>query len=235
MGAGLLPVSQKLGSSLLRQASERQISSLRWAALRAVFRNPWKPDPPCLSGFLLMTLSWVGSRELAFSKPLKTWSALPVRFSPSWPCHGWDLMCRLPASDLHLEMKRFSLRARVSQNTRHPMLTWVLEAVLHSVVSESLWPRGLQHARLPCPAPFPRVCSLMFIKSMMPSNHLILCCPLLLLPSIFPSIKIFSKESVLCIRWPKYWSFSFSISPSNEVDVILYCSVLTYGPRTFPF
>ena len=50
----------------------------------------------------------------------------------------------------------------------------------------------------------------------MPSNHLILCCPLLLLPSIFPSIRVFSNESVLCIRWPKYWSFSFSISPSNE-------------------
>ena len=50
----------------------------------------------------------------------------------------------------------------------------------------------------------------------MPSNHLILCCPLLLLPSIFPSNRVFSKESVLCIRWPKYWSLSFSISPSNE-------------------
>ena len=50
----------------------------------------------------------------------------------------------------------------------------------------------------------------------MPSNHLILCRPLLLLPSIFPSIRVFSKQSVLCIRWPKYWSFSFSISPSNE-------------------
>ena len=50
----------------------------------------------------------------------------------------------------------------------------------------------------------------------MPSNHLILCCPLLLLPSIFPSIKVFSNESVLHIRWPKYWSFNFNISPSNE-------------------
>ena len=50
----------------------------------------------------------------------------------------------------------------------------------------------------------------------MPSNHLILCRPLLLLPSIFPSIRVFSNESVLCIRWPKYWSFSFNISPSNE-------------------
>ena len=50
----------------------------------------------------------------------------------------------------------------------------------------------------------------------MPSNHLILCCPLLLLPSIFPSIRVFSSESALCIRWPKYWSFSYNISPSNE-------------------
>ena len=57
---------------------------------------------------------------------------------------------------------------------------------------------------------------LMSIESVMPSNHLILCHPLLLLPSIFPSISVFSNESALCIRWPKYWSFSFSISPSNE-------------------
>jgi len=56
----------------------------------------------------------------------------------------------------------------------------------------------------------------MSIESVMPSNHLILCCPLLLLPSIFPSIRVFSSESVLRIRWPKYWSFSLNISPSNE-------------------
>ena len=57
---------------------------------------------------------------------------------------------------------------------------------------------------------------LMYTESVMPSNHLILCCPLLLLPSIFPSIRVFSKESALRIRWPKCWSFSFNISPSNE-------------------
>ena len=57
---------------------------------------------------------------------------------------------------------------------------------------------------------------LMSIELVMPSNHLILCHPLLLLPSIFPSIRVFSSESTLCMRWPKYWSFSFSISPSNE-------------------
>ena len=58
-------------------------------------------------------------------------------------------------------------------------------------------------------------------ESVMPSNHLILCRPLLLLTSIFPSIRAFSSESVLCIRWPKYWSFSFSISPSNEYSGLI--------------
>ena len=61
----------------------------------------------------------------------------------------------------------------------------------------------------------------MSIESVMPSNHLILCCPLLLLPSIFPSIRVFSNESALHIRWPKYWSFSFSISPSNEYSGLI--------------
>ena len=61
----------------------------------------------------------------------------------------------------------------------------------------------------------------MSIDSVMPSNHLILCHPLLLPPSIFPSIRVFSTESVLCIRWPEYWSFSFSISPSNEYSGLI--------------
>ena len=61
----------------------------------------------------------------------------------------------------------------------------------------------------------------MSIELVMPSNHLILCYPLLLVPSIFPSIRVFSKESVLHIRWPKYWSFSFSISPSNEYSGLI--------------
>ena len=62
----------------------------------------------------------------------------------------------------------------------------------------------------------------MSIESGMPSNHLILCRPLFLLPSIFPSIRVFSNESVLHIRWPKYWSFSFSISPSNEYSGLIF-------------
>ena len=69
---------------------------------------------------------------------------------------------------------------------------------------------------------------LMFIESVMPSNHLILCHPLLLLPSVFPSIRVFANESVLHIRWPKYWSFSFSISPSNE-----YSGLITFRMNGF--
>ena len=84
-----------------------------------------------------------------------------------------------------------------------------------SVVYGSLWPREPQHPRPSCPSPTPRIhpnpC-----PSVMLSNHLILCRPLLLLPSIFPSIRVFSNESALRIRWPKYWSFCFNISPSIE-------------------
>ena len=92
----------------------------------------------------------------------------------------------------------------------------------HSVVSDSLRPYGLQHARLPCPSPTPGACSnsSLFIESVMPSNYLILCRPLLS-PSIFSSIRVFSNESALHIRWPKYWNFSFSTSPSNEYSGLI--------------
>ena len=91
-----------------------------------------------------------------------------------------------------------------------------------SVVSDSWLPNWLQHARPPCPSPTPRARSNSCpSKSVMPSNLLILCRSLLLLPSIPPSIRVFSNESVLHIRWPKYWSFSFSISPSSEYSGLI--------------
>ena len=87
-----------------------------------------------------------------------------------------------------------------------------------SVVSNSLRPRESQQARPPCPLPTPRSSlRLTSIESVMPSSHLILCPPLLLLPRIPPSIRVFSNESTLHMRWPKYWSFSFSITPSKEI------------------
>ena len=97
-------------------------------------------------------------------------------------------------------MKRCSVSTLISQFSR-------------SVVSDSLRPHGLQQARLPCPLPTPGAYS-----NSCPSNHLILYRPLLL-PSIFPSIRVFSNELVLRIRWPKYWGFS--ISPSNEYSGLI--------------
>ena len=83
-----------------------------------------------------------------------------------------------------------------------------------SVMSNSLRPHESQHAR---PSPSPRVHSNTSIESVIPSSHLIFCRPLLLLPPIPPSIRVFSNESTLCMRWPTYWSFSFSIIPSTRL------------------
>ena len=120
-----------------------------------------------------------------------------------------------------------------------------------SVVSNSLQPHESQHTRPPCPSPTPSsvqslshvwlfvtpwitahqaslaitiswsLLKLTSIESVMPSSHLILCCPLLLLPAIPPSIRVFPNESTLCMRWPKYWSFSFSIIPSMEIPGLI--------------
>ena len=92
-----------------------------------------------------------------------------------------------------------------------------------SVMYNSLWPHGL-HAGHQTSLSFTISWSLlkpMSIELMMLSNHLILCCPLLLLPSVFPSIRVFSSELAFHIRWPKYWIFSFSISPSSEYSELI--------------
>ena len=107
-------------------------------------------------------------------------------------------------------------RAESGRELRSLALVVVSVQFSHSAVSNSLQPHGLQQTRLPCPSPPPKVYSNSSIQLVMPSNHLVLCHPHLLPPSIFPRIRVFSNESVLHIRWPKYWSFSFSISPSNE-------------------
>ena len=87
----------------------------------------------------------------------------------------------------------------------------------------TLWPYGLQHARLPWPSPSPGVCSISCPLSWWCyPTHLILCHFLLLLPSIFPSIRVFSNESALPTKWPKYWSFSFNISPFNEYSGLIF-------------
>ena len=88
-------------------------------------------------------------------------------------------------------------------------------------MSNSLLPHELQHAMLPCPSPSPRVCSKTCVHWVSDAIYLILCHSHLLLPSIFPSVRVFSSESALCIRWAKYCSFSFRISPSNEYSRLI--------------
>ena len=91
-----------------------------------------------------------------------------------------------------------------------------------SVVCNSLRPHKLQHTWLPSPSLSTSLFRLVSFESNMPPSHLILCRPLLLLPSIFPSIRVFFHESALHIRWPKYWSFSIRISPSNEYSGLIW-------------
>ena len=103
-------------------------------------------------------------------------------------------------------------------------LIFTLLLFSHPVVSKSLWPHGLQHTRPLCPSPSPKVCP-SSCPLVMPSSHLILWCPLLLLPSTFPSIRHFSSESAVLVRLPKYWSFSFSISPSKKYSGLISLNI----------
>ena len=116
---------------------------------------------------------------------------------------------------MHLTLKGGKALGTVSPNI-------YLIFIISSGVSNSLWPHGLQYARPPCPSPTPGVYSkFKSIEWGMPTNHLILCHPLHLPSSICPRIRVFSNESALHIRWSKYWSFSFSISPSNEYSGLI--------------
>ena len=141
--------------------------------------------------------------------PAGTTLELGFRASPSPPSGQGQLCCHCsvqaaaPDGQKQMQQRAGHKRPRSAQLSR-------------LVESDSLRPHGPQHARPPCPSPTPSLLKLMSIDSAMPSNHLVLCHPLLLLPSIFPSIRVFSEESVLLNRWPKYWRFSFNISPSNE-------------------
>ena len=117
------------------------------------------------------------------------------------------------------------------------VVSWVSTSLIllfsRSVVSDSLRTHESQHARLPAITNSRSSLKLVSIESVMPSSHLILCRPLLLLPSVFPSIRVFFSESVLRSRWLKHWSFSFSIGPSNEysglisirIDKVVQCII----------
>ena len=197
--------------------------SLSWQSQRCA---PWLPGSPsfqerrlrCSRGNL--NLGQAGELRGNSYHPMISLKGVGPRCSelpwclPVWVCwfHYYPLQYTLKAAYK-------ALFASVTWNV--VACTQITNAQFISVVSNSLWPRGPQDARLPCPSPTPWAYSLTSIELVMPSNHLILCHPLLLLPSIFPSIRVFSNESVLPIRWPKYWSFSFSICPSNECSGLI--------------
>ena len=109
---------------------------------------------------------------------------------------------------------------QLSNSWRTTILHTLLLLFSHQILSDSETPRTARQASLSftISQSLPKFMS---TESAMPSNHLILCCPLLLLPSVFPSIRVFPKEVGICISWPKYWSFSFSISPSNEYSGLI--------------
>ena len=122
---------------------------------------------------------------------------------------------------MKIEMVSMLAKARVYHSLRTTLESSLLYQSSCSVMSDSAIPWTTAHQDSLSITNSPSLLKLMSIELVMPSNHLILCHPLLLLPSIFPSIRIFSNESVLCTRWPKYWSFSFSISPSNDYSGLI--------------
>ena len=122
---------------------------------------------------------------------------------------------------------------RKLRSSRYEVTTTLLFSLVQLLSRVRLFgPHGLQHARPPCPSPNPRVYSNSCIEPVMPFNHLFLCHPLLLPPSNFPIIRVFSNESALHIRWPKYWNFNFNISPPNEYSGLLrLTSWISLNPR----
>ena len=128
----------------------------------------------------------------------------------------------VPGVGLHSENDGKPGVKQTSDNIiRHALLYQMFHCCSATKSYVTLRPHGLQQARLPCSSLSLCLRKFMSIKSVMLSNHFSLCCPLLLLPSVFPSIRVSSSQSAVPVRWPEYWSFNFSISASNEPSELL--------------
>ena len=132
--------------------------------------------------------------------------------------HSKHLLPKTQEKILHMDITRWSIPKSDWLHSLQPKWRSSISSVQfsRSVMSDSLQHHESQHAKPPCPSPLLGFTQTHVIEWVMPSSHLILGRPLLLLPPILPSIRIFSNESTLPMKWPKYWSFRFSISPSNE-------------------
>ena len=162
---------------------------------------------PFLS-FIMPILTW----NVSFTSPVfkKRWLVFPTLLFYSISLH-----CSLKKALLSLLAILWNSAFSWVCLSLYPLLLFFAH-FSHSVMSDSLWPMDCSTPGFPVHYQLLELLKLMSIESVMLPRHLILYCPLLLLPLMFPSITVFSKESVLHIRWPNYWSFSFSISPSTE-------------------
>ena len=190
------PVVKKILLQCRRCWFESWVGKIPW-------RRGWQPTPVFLPGEShgqrsVAGYSPWGGKELDMTKV--TEHMFRVKIKSYMIFKIWVPLCFLYYCQINIYLLLFSL----------------------SVMSNSLWPYGLQHARLPCPSPSSGACSNSCPLSWWCHQTILSSViPLLLLPSIFPSIRVFSNELALHIRWPKYWSFSFSISPSNEYSGLI--------------
>ena len=186
---------------LLLEWIEREYKTqLKWNEIKVTHPCPTVCNPMdySLPGFYLHRILQARILE---------WVASPFFRVSSWPRNRTGVSC--------IAGKFFTSWA-TREAHRYSHVSSVLVAQWLSPISGSLWPHGLQDARPPCLLSSSKICpGSCPIALVMPPSHLILCCFLLFLPSILPSIRDFSNGSAVCFRWPKYWSFSFSISPSN--------------------
>ena len=180
------------------QAWERASTKAPGQSVSEWFKEQW--------GGLHSKAEWAGEGRGALDEVNETMVIIASELADQYQEFGCEMNADRKQIPFSLEFNWF--RQKLSPFSS-------LLQISHSVVSNSLRPHGLQHTRPPCPSPTPCEFKLMSTELVMLSNHLILCRPFILLSSDFASIGIFSNESVLRIRRPKYWSFSFSISPSN--------------------
>ena len=146
----------------------------------------------------------------------------PHRWQPTRPHRPWDSPGKNTGVGRHFLLQHMKVKSESEVAQSCPTLSYPMDCSLPgSSIHGIFQPRVLEWGGIAFSTNSPSLLKLMSIQSVMPSNHLVLCHLLLLLPSMFPSIKVFSRESTLCIRWPRYWSFSFSITPSNEFSGLI--------------
>ena len=207
-----------------------------------VFSNESASDGQCISWYSYLRSQWTSLQvnlcphlSHFFGWISKKWNywVKHMNFQSSCYCHTTSYTLSINLQFIAPKKKQYLYRIRyIKQFIYFPTtILWLLHFVViqSQVVSSSLWPHGLQHPRLPCPSLSPRLC-LSSCSLNWWCHPTISSCLLLVLPSAFPSIRVFSSELALCTRCPKYWSFSFTISPSNEYSALISFRIDWFDP-----